>query len=206
MKWGLICARTRALSGLTEVAYWAQVYALYPLFEMNPPAIVPRAGATILEPKIAKILDKLGIPWDALAGDVETVIRDTLTRFLPVDLPALFEKERTGWIESMKRIEDAVISFDPSLKAAAETATGKVVHEGQVLEKKLMQVWKRRHEESVQKIRRARESLFPRGGLQERTFSILGYAAEHGPALIDELRGRVREPGAHVLVTPGGPS
>jgi len=194
------------VGGPSEVAYWAQVYALYPLFEMNPPAIVPRAGATILEPEIAKILDKLGIPWDALAGDVETVIRDTLTRFLPVDLPALFEKERTGWIESMKRIEDAVISFDPSLKAAAETATGKVVHEGQVLEKKLMQVWKRRHEESVQKIRRARESLFPRGGLQERTFSILGYAAEHGPALIDELRGRVREPGAHVLVTPGGTS
>ncbi len=194
------------VGGPSEVAYWAQVYSLYPLFEMSPPAIVPRAGATILEPKIAKILDKLGIPWDALAGDVEAVIRDTLTRFLPVDFPALFERERSAWIESMKRIESAVTSFDPSLRAAAETATGKMVHEGRALEKKLMHVWKRRHEETVQKIRRARESLFPRGALQERTFSVLGYAAEHGPSLLEELRGKVREPGTHVLVTPGGTS
>ncbi len=194
------------VGGPAEVAYWAQVYGLYPLFEMNPPAIVPRGGATILEPKVAKILERFGIPWDALAGDVERVIWEALTRFLPVDFPELFEKERAGWIESMKRIESAVVSFDPSLKAAVDTATGKVAHEGQVLEKKLMQVWKRRHDESVQKIRRARESLFPRGGLQERTLSVLGYAAEHGPQLFEELRGSVREPGAHVLISPGGPS
>jgi len=194
------------VGGPSEVAYWAQVYALYPLFEMNPPAIVPRAGATIVEPKIAKVLERMGIPWDALAGDVEAVIRDTLAGFLPVDFPTLFETERAGWIESMKRIEAAVTSFDPSLKAAAETATGRMVHEGQALEKKLMQVWKRRHEELVQKIRRARESLFPGGGLQERKLSVLGYAAEHGPALFEEFRGKIREPGAHVLVTPGGAS
>jgi uncharacterized protein YllA (UPF0747 family) len=79
-----------------------------------------------------------------------------------------------------------------------------VIHEGQVLEKKLLHVWKRRHEETVQKIRRARESLFPRGALQERTLSVLGYAAEHGPPLLDQFREKVREPGRHVLVTPGG--
>jgi len=194
------------VGGPAEVAYWAQVYPSYPLFQIQPPAIVPRGGATILEPRVSKILTKFGISWDALAGDVEVVIREALTRFLPVDFPTLFEKERAGWIESMKRIETAVTSFDPSLKAAAETATGKVVHEGQVLEKKLMQVWKRRHEESVQKIRRAGESLFPRGGLQERTISVLGYTAEHGREFLEELRGNVREPGRHVLISPGGTS
>jgi len=148
----------------------------------------------------------MGLPWDALAGDVEVAIREALAGFLPVDFPALFERERAGWIESMKRIEGAVTSFDPSLQAAAETAAGRMVHEGQALEKKLMQVWKRRHEESAQKIRRARESLFPGGVLQERRLSVLGFAAEHGPALFEEFRAKIREPGAHVLVTPGGAS
>jgi len=192
------------VGGPSEVAYWAQVLAQYPLFDVPPPAVVPRGGATILEPKVGKLLERYGIPWEALAGDVETVIHDVLAKFLPVDFPALFEKERQGWVESMKRIEDAVTEFDPSLKSAAQAATGKVVHEGQVLEKKLMQVWKRRHEETASKIRRARESLFPRGSLQERTMSVLGYAAEHGPPLFETLRRQVGEPGRHVLIHPGG--
>ena len=137
------------------------------------------------------------------AGDVEVVIREVLSKLLPVDFPALFEKERSGWIESMRRLEAAVTAFDPSLKAAVETATGKVIHEGQVLEKKLMQVWKRRHEESVQKIRRARGSLFPKGGLQERSMSILGYEAYHGRPLVEAIREKVTKPGVHVLVPAG---
>ncbi|HMI31810.1 MAG TPA: bacillithiol biosynthesis cysteine-adding enzyme BshC [Candidatus Limnocylindrales bacterium] len=192
------------VGGPSEVAYWAQVNALYPLFDMHPPAIVPRGGGTILEPRVGRTLERFGIPWESLAGDVEVAVRDALTRFLPVDFPAMFEKERAGWIESMKRIEGVVTSFDPSLKAAVDTATGKMIHEGQALEKKLMQVWKRRHEETAQKIRRARESLFPRGGLQERTMSVLGYAAEHGPGLLEQLRDKVGEPGRHVLISPGG--
>jgi bacillithiol biosynthesis cysteine-adding enzyme BshC len=195
------------VGGPSEVAYWAQVYALYPFFGMAPPAIVPRSGATIVEPKAAKILDRFGLSWDALAGDVETVIKEVLTRYLPVDFPALFEKERASWLEGMKRIETEVAAFDPSLRAAAETATGKIVHESQVLEKKLMQVWKRRHEESVQKIRRARESLFPNGHLQERTLSVLGFAAAHGPELFEAFRREVGKPGGHVLISDvGGPS
>jgi len=194
------------VGGPSEVAYWAQVYALYPLFGMAPPAIVPRGGATILEPKVAKILDRFGLPWEALGGDVETVIKEVLTRFLPVDFPALFENERASWLEGMKRIEATVVSFDPSLKAAAETATGKIVHESQVLEKKLMQVWKRRHEETVQKIRRARESLFPHGQLQERTLSVLGFAAAHGPDLFEAFRREVGKPGGHVLISAVGGS
>jgi uncharacterized protein YllA (UPF0747 family) len=72
-----------------------------------------------------------------------------------------------------------------------------------VLEKKLMQVWKRRHEEWVAQIRRAAGQLFPRGGLQERTLSILGYEARYGPALLDRLKKAPHEPGAHPLVPIG---
>jgi bacillithiol biosynthesis cysteine-adding enzyme BshC len=192
------------VGGPSEVAYWAQVNALYPLFEMAPPAVVPRAGATILEPKIRKLLDRFGLEWGSLAGDPEVVIRETLKRLLPEDLPALLEAERAGWLRSFGRIESAVTAFDPSLKAAVKTATGKTLHEAENLERKLMHVWKRRHEEWVQQIRRARGHLFPHGALQERSISVLGYVARYGAGLFDELRRAVHEPGTHVLVPLGG--
>ena len=85
--------------------------------------------------------------------------------------------------------------------ANAET---RLEREIEALEKKLLTVWKRRHEESVTKIRKARESLFPNGGLQERVCSPLGFAARHGPWLITRLEESLGAPGSHTLVPLGG--
>ena len=192
------------VGGPAEVAYWAQVNALYPLFDMTPPAIVPRAGATLVESKVARVLDRFGLRWDDLAGDVELAIGAALKRLLPEDFPALFERERAGWAESLARLTAAVTAFDPSLQSATQTAAGRMLHEGENLERKLMQVWKRRQEESVQQIRRAKGHLFPRGGLQERCVSMVGFAARYGPALTERLNRDVKEPGAHALISLGG--
>jgi len=192
------------VGGPAEVAYWAQVYALYPLFEMTPPAIAPRAGATILEHKAAKTLQRFGIEWQTMAGDVEVVIADALRAFLPDDFPGAFARERDGWRESFGRLEEKVASFDPSLKMAVATAAGRLQHESEHLEKKLMSVWKRRHEESVLQIRRARGQLFPQGHLQERIYGPVGFTARYGPSFAPRLAEALGGPGEHALVSLGG--
>lgn len=192
------------VGGPSEVAYWAQVNALYPLFDAAPPAVAPRAGATLLEPRIAKSLERFGIAWPALAGDAEAVIGETLRALLPDDFPETFAREREIQRKSFERLETKVAGFDPSLKAAVSTAAGKVEHEGTGLEKKLMQVWKRRQDESVQQIRRAAAQLFPQGRLQERVHSPLGYMARYGPDLTARLERSLGTPGSHVLVPLGG--
>ena len=192
------------VGGPAEVAYWAQVHALYPLFDTEPPAVVPRAGATLLEPKVSKALARFQLEWPDLSGDVEAVIGKALRALLPEDFPALFERERVLIHDAFGRIEKAVLGFDPSLQSAVETSANRTKHESEVLEKKLMQVWKRRQEESVLQIRRARGHLFPHGGLQERSLSLLGYAARYGPGLTERLRGSLGAPGSHVLVPLGG--
>lgn len=192
------------VGGPAEVAYWAQVYALYPLFEITPPAIAPRAGTTILEHKAAKTLQRFGIDWRALAGDVEVVITDALRTLLPDDFPGTFAQEREHWRESFGRLEEKVASFDPSLKMAVATAASRLEHESENLEKKLMSVWKRRQEESVQQIRRARGMLFPQGHLQERVYGPVGFAARYGPSFAPRLAEALGGPGEHALVSLGG--
>ena len=192
------------VGGPAEVAYWAQVHALYPLFDAEPPAVVPRAGATLLEARVAKSLDRFHLEWPDLSGDVEVVIGKALRALLPEDFPTLFGRERGVIDQAFGRIEGAVLGFDPSLQSAVETSANKMKHESETLEKKLMQVWKRRQEESVLQIRRARGQLFPHGGLQERSLSLLGYAVRYGPGFFERLRGSLGAPGSHVLVPFGG--
>ena len=193
------------VGGPAEVAYWAQIHPLYPLFDLATPAVTPRAGATLLEPKIAKTLDRFGLEWSALAGDVEPILTETLRKLLPDDFPDRFDRERKEWDASFQRLDAVVTAFDPSLRSALSTAAGRVQHEGRELERKLMQVWKRRQEESVSQIRRAAGHLFPHGGLQERTLSVLGYLARYGPELSGRMREAIGAPGSHVVIPVGGP-
>ncbi|MGE5175717.1 MAG: bacillithiol biosynthesis cysteine-adding enzyme BshC [Hyphomicrobiales bacterium] len=192
------------VGGPAEVAYWAQVNALYPLFDMEPPAIAPRAGATLLEPKVARTLDRFGIEWSSLAGDPEPAITAALRALLPEDFPTLFTRERGSVLEAIRRIDAAVLGFDPSLRSAVETTGNKVKHETEVLEKKLMQVWKRRQEETVAQMHRAAGALFPHGHLQERTLSPLGFLARFGPALPARVGEALGAPGSHTLIPLGG--
>jgi uncharacterized protein YllA (UPF0747 family) len=46
---------------------------------------------------------------------------------------------------------------------------------------------KRKEEETEAQIRRLALQLFPRGGLQERTFNIVYYWARYGPEFLDAL-------------------
>jgi len=194
------------VGGPSEVAYWAQVYALYPLFDMAPPAIAPRAGATLLEPKVARTLNKFHLSWECLSGDVEVVIREALRAILPERFRDVFQEERAKWSDGFRKIEEQVLAFDPSLKPAVITAHGRVEREIETLEKKLLHVWKRRQEESVQQIRRARAHLFPHGELQERVACYAGFASRHGAWLTERLMDATRDPGAHELVSLGGAS
>lgn len=194
------------VGGPAEVAYWAQVYALYPLFDMAPPAIAPRAGATLLEPKVARTLNKFHLPWESLSGDIEVVIRESLRAILPEQFRDVFEDERKKWSDGFRRIEEQVLAFDPSLKPAVITAHGRVDREIETLEKKLLHVWKRRQEESVQQIRRAGSHLFPHGELQERVACYAGFASRHGSWLTERLMDALQDPGAHELVSLGGSS
>jgi hypothetical protein len=69
-----------------------------------------------------------------------------------------------------------------------------------------MHVWKRRQDETVQKIRRAAGHLFPFGGLQERTVSLVGYLARYGPGFLDTMEAALAAPGSHALVPLQAPA
>ena len=85
------------VGGPAEVAYWAQVYALYPLFDLAPPAVVPRAGdAARGEGREGSSTGSASI-GPPLAGDLEAVVRAGAPRAPAGGLPDPLHARAEGW-------------------------------------------------------------------------------------------------------------
>ncbi|NIR44036.1 MAG: bacillithiol biosynthesis BshC, partial [Gemmatimonadetes bacterium] len=69
-----------------EIAYLAQSQVLFELHDVPAPVVVPRAGFRLIEPKVAKVLEKYGIGPDELAGDTATAIARLVDEHTPPEL------------------------------------------------------------------------------------------------------------------------
>jgi uncharacterized protein YllA (UPF0747 family) len=91
----------------------------------------------------------------------------------------------------LARVEDALGALDPTLKAAADSAKGRTLHQIDTLHEKATRALKKRDQSRAERLRRTRDALFPGGSLQERGLGLIGALARHGPGLIEELRARM---------------
>ncbi|CAI8018951.1 Putative cysteine ligase BshC [Geodia barretti] len=82
------------VAGPGEIAYFAQLAELFEACGARMPVVHPRFAVTIIEPKIRKVLDKLGLslqdfarPYGELAGEVvREDVPETVRRHLEDDL------------------------------------------------------------------------------------------------------------------------
>lgn len=58
------------VAGPGELAYFAQIKELYPMFHMEMPILYPRMGVTLLEPSLKKIVSEHDISLDTLLTDL----------------------------------------------------------------------------------------------------------------------------------------
>ena len=77
--------------------------------------------------------------------------------------------------------------IDPTLSASTEAVRAKLEKAIHNLEKKLIKAEKRNHSESLNRIDHFKESLFPAGGLQERTENFGLFYVQYGDEFLESL-------------------
>jgi uncharacterized protein YllA (UPF0747 family) len=159
------------------------------------PLIVPRASLTVLEPRMAQLLDRFRLALPDLAREPEQLASQVLRTQLPPDLDATLAKGRTGVDELFRELAEVVAAVDPTLRAMVGQTAGHIKGHLDQLQKKAVQALKRREEETRKQLQRLRESLMPGGRPQERVFPTLPYLARHGPAFLEAVHGEVDGPG-----------
>jgi hypothetical protein len=101
---------------------------------------------------------------------------------------AAFERVQQALAEGMNEVERTLGALDPTLRAAADGARGRLRHQLDGLHEKATRALKKRDQERADRLRRTRDAVFPGGSLQERGLGLVGLVARHGPGLADEVR------------------
>ena len=175
------------IGGPAEIAYFAQVGVLYEKLLGRVTTVLPRMSATLLEPKIEKLLDKYELNLQDLFHG-ETQLRDELAvRSLPQELKLDFERGRLAVDEAMQRISDSLHKLDSTLVEAARNAANKMRYQVGRLEKRASQAELRREEILARHAEMIENALYPKKTLQEREIAGLYFFAKYGVALIDRL-------------------
>ncbi len=175
------------IGGPAEIAYFAQAAVVYEKLLGRVTPILPRMSATLIEPRIERLLDKYEVELPELFhGECE--LRDCLAaRMLPAEVKQDFEQARKSVESAMARISGSLKDLDPTLVEAAGRAASKMRYQVTRLEKRAAQAELRRTDILSRHAAQIENALYPNKSLQEREIAAIYFYANYGPALIERL-------------------
>lgn len=191
-----------SILGPSEMAYHFLLKELYARHNIARPAAVPRIGFTIVEPKEQKLLKKynlspLDMPYDSayLAKQIvrhnrkESINRKQEHVFLELD--TLFNELQNSASSIDPTIEPIFIKYQHRIK--------KILNQSEEL---LVRRDAQKNEQVLLHLYQLQDALYPNGGPQERTHSVLHYLLNYGLGIIDELKDEASNlpPGEHPFV------
>jgi len=191
--------------GPAELAYFAQSEVVYRRLLGRMPAVLPRAGFTLLEPHVVRLLRKYGLSLrDVLRG------RQHLRRRLEREsVPRALSRQMTLGERNLRRyltrIRKPLRKLDPTLSGALDVSESKILYQLEKLRTRAGRAADRRVELLDRHERILCEALAPHHELQERTVCALPILARHGLEILDALAERANafsdpSPNCHHLV------
>jgi bacillithiol biosynthesis cysteine-adding enzyme BshC len=178
------------IGGPAEIAYHAQIGPSYTHFGVTRPLLLPRPSVTVVEPAQARALEAEALSLCDLQADPEAVLARWAKDAYP-DVEAAFARARDAIEREMQAVEAALGAVDPTLRAAADAAKGRALHQVEGLQEKSTRALKKRDQVRADRLRRTRDALLPGGSLQERGLGWIGLLARQGDAVIGDLRERI---------------
>ncbi len=175
------------VGGAAEVAYFAQVGAVYANLTERVTPVVSRFSATLIEPKLKALLEKYNLTIPEIFEGPE-VLREIIgARRLPSHLQNSFEKATAAVENSMKAVRESLAELDKTLIESAENAESKMLYQINNLRARAARS-ELRHSEVIQRhAELISNSLYPGKELQERSFAGIYFLAKHGRELMSGL-------------------
>jgi bacillithiol biosynthesis cysteine-adding enzyme BshC len=175
------------IGGPAEIAYFAQLRAVYEVLGRQEPCVLPRASLTIVEGRHQKTLKKYELElrdfFDGLHPAVTKVVEQSLDRNTA---DAFTETERV-LNEHLDKLKGALRRTDATLSDPLETARAKMMYQLEHLRTRFIHASAHREEITYRQVERAFTTLYPDKNLQERELNVYYFLSRYGTSLIEEL-------------------
>jgi uncharacterized protein YllA (UPF0747 family) len=178
------------IAGPGELAYFAQVTAVAEALELPLPLVVPRWSTTLIEPRLQKTLNTLGINAADLA-DPHAVEGQLVRQTIGGELQGALESLRSSTGQAIDRVaaaNDGTISAD-----VVDGLRRDIDHRVERLERRVIAGAKRRETDLMRQIATARGALYPHGIRQERKLAWLPFLVRGGSQVVEAMLDAARE-------------
>ncbi|NOZ56583.1 MAG: bacillithiol biosynthesis cysteine-adding enzyme BshC, partial [Calditrichaeota bacterium] len=180
------------VGGPGEIAYYAQLSAVYEAFGGKMAVIWPRPGFTLLEPAVRRYLEKLGVEptqiWEKGPQLASELAQQALPKELTEALRQLQKALDTHWAEVVRHSTE----IDPTLKGYLEGAKGRILKTLNDSEKKIAAAQRRKDEVRSRQVKAVINSVAPFNTPQERVLGVLPFLAKHGRELYSTIRRNIQ--------------
>jgi bacillithiol biosynthesis cysteine-adding enzyme BshC len=173
------------IGGGAEVAYWLQLKTLFERFNVYYPAIVLRQSVQLLNNDAEKLMRTLNLTYDDLFKNADELCKQQVLKSYSGKLLLDTEKEQLSSL--FDEIARKASIIDPTLKAATAAVAARNEKQVARLEKKLLNAAKKQESVLVNRIHKLKSTLFPGGGLQERTENFAEPFLEKGHLFTESL-------------------
>ncbi len=173
--------------GAAEAAYFSQAGAVYETLLGRVTPIVPRFSATIVEPKMQRLLERHGIDVLDVFSGPEALRQQLAARSLPEDLQSAFDALNESLTTSLGGIREKLEKLDRTLVDAAQTAASKMQHQLEKLHTQAARAEAQKGELVGRHASTLSQTLYPNKGLQERGIGGLYFLARYGGELLHQL-------------------
>jgi bacillithiol biosynthesis cysteine-adding enzyme BshC len=163
------------VAGPNEIAYQAQLKGLYDFFSLEMPVIFPRFGATIVEKKVAKVLEKYNVAIHELRNPAKL-----LKELAKKEIEDTFNSFKIEVSRNISEVIRQAETIDGTLIEPCSLAKGKILKTIDVLEDKIASRLRKQNQVGRRQITKAHNHLFPNNRLQEREINVLEYLVKFG--------------------------
>ncbi|MCD6375567.1 MAG: bacillithiol biosynthesis cysteine-adding enzyme BshC [Caldisericaceae bacterium] len=156
------------VAGPAEIAYWAQLKLAFKRFKLTMPHLQPRYSATLIEPKIDRVLKKFDLQPEQVGIDFNQWTAELFRSRQLKELDELLKQTSEQLHTNQNKFVEIARQIDPTLASLIGKTFNNMDGNLKKMKARLEKAWRQKNETMMQQLQTIQQNFFPNGKPQER--------------------------------------